>query len=321
MPMTTTIVRYDDATLAEIQRRFRAGRPPESGRRKRHSRCDVIVSLHPEIEQLLNEGYTFDAIAQHFAAVDVVIEVATLKNYVGLARRKPGGTSQLPSPTGRRNAGAEPGAQRTKTRHADAQRTQRKPSARPHAAPTAEALTAEMAMDAAPSVVATAEPTAPADQRSAPSEAQDVPRTAAATSPELATDGASAPAGIAEPQATNDEAPRSERGEANSPVRECSDEVAPGRASSTSPETSEDEAEVRRPQVNSKPVTAAAPMRKIGADTPHTGANQTTRRAFTRETASTERNDPLEMPPRSLAASTETSSSFPVPRRKRLADL
>lgn len=91
----STSVRYDDATLADIQRRFREGRPKETAKRKRHSRCSLIASLRTEIEQLLNEGYSLEGIAEYFAALDVPIPAATLKNYLGRARRAPSGTQGL----------------------------------------------------------------------------------------------------------------------------------------------------------------------------------------------------------------------------------
>lgn len=84
----TTPMRFDDATLADIQKRFREGRPNAASKRKRHSRCDVIQSLHTDIERLLGEGYSYEGIAEYLQGFDVVIPVATLKNYVGRARRK-----------------------------------------------------------------------------------------------------------------------------------------------------------------------------------------------------------------------------------------
>ena len=86
----TTSFRFDDASFADIQRRFREGKPNQAAKRKRHSRYDLVASLRNEIEQLLNEGYSFDGIAEYLLSLDVRIPAPTLKNYVSLARRNSG---------------------------------------------------------------------------------------------------------------------------------------------------------------------------------------------------------------------------------------
>jgi len=112
----STSVRYDDATLADIQRRFREGRPSESAKRKRHSRCTLITSLRTEIEQLLNEGYSLDGIAEYFAGLDVHIPAATLKNYLGRARRSLSRTQAVSAQdaSGDGRVGSEPRARKTR---------------------------------------------------------------------------------------------------------------------------------------------------------------------------------------------------------------
>jgi hypothetical protein len=100
----TTSVRFDDAKFADIQRRFREGKPNEAARRERHSRYDLVASLRNDIEQLLNEGYSFDGIAEYLLSLDVRIPVPTLKNYVSLARRKSGDTRRNKDASARRNS-------------------------------------------------------------------------------------------------------------------------------------------------------------------------------------------------------------------------
>lgn len=315
--MTTTTVRFDDATFAEIQRRFRAGRPPESAKRKRHSRCDLVASLHSEIEQFLDEGYSFEGLVEYFGSLDVVIPVGTLKNYVGRARRKPGGTRQLPSHNGRRSPGAEADVQRTRTRRAEAHRSHRVPSARSHAAPTAASPSVEVAVDDARPPVATAECTPSEVQPGAPSAPEDAARTDAAASAEIATDDVAAPVDLAKASAGDDESPRRESG-ADSPVREISSDASPAHAPSTPPKTFADAALVRPPKVS----TAVGGTPAIDPDAPSIReTEESTKRAAGQGTASTRRYTPLERTPTNSAASPETASSFPVPRRKRLEDL
>jgi hypothetical protein len=49
----------------------------------------LVISLHTDIQNLLDEGYSFEGIADYFATLNVPIPPATLKNYVGRARRRP----------------------------------------------------------------------------------------------------------------------------------------------------------------------------------------------------------------------------------------
>jgi hypothetical protein len=93
-------VKFDDTTLAEIQRRFGEGRPSESSKRKRYTRYDVIQRLLTDIERLIAEGYSYEGIAAYLGTLAVDMPPNTLKTYVGRARNKLR-TAQRPSPSPR----------------------------------------------------------------------------------------------------------------------------------------------------------------------------------------------------------------------------
>jgi hypothetical protein len=81
-------VKFDDTTLAEIQRRFGQGRPSESSKRKRYSGYDIIQRLLTDIERLIADGYSYEGIAAYLGTLSVDMPPNTLKTYVGRARNK-----------------------------------------------------------------------------------------------------------------------------------------------------------------------------------------------------------------------------------------
>jgi hypothetical protein len=100
-----TTVKFDDMTLAEIQRRFGEGRPSESSKRKRYSGYDVIQRLLTDIERLIAEGYSYEGIAAYLGTLAIDMPPNTLKTYVGRARNKLR-TAQRPSSSPRADGAA-----------------------------------------------------------------------------------------------------------------------------------------------------------------------------------------------------------------------
>lgn len=307
----TTHVRFDDATFADIQKRFREGRPSEAAKRKRHSRCDLIASLRTEIELLLSEGYSFEGIAEYLATIDVIIPVPTLKNYIGRARKKSGDTRRQPAHSDRRNSRTAtsehpPKAARTRGREA---RHRESDSAPPPVATTV--TVADSRSEQALAVADTQQSHDRQPPENSPGTGPDAPEDGEAPLPH---DGRTPPDRRPplqqNPAATSSEPPAPPAPTEPADLGRPGDEPAELRAEEPLP----------RIATGAGPETATAS--RLVRSTPVTARDEPPRvRDSEREPPLNPAWTPLEDASEPASPLHESSSSFAVPRRKRLEDL